>query len=514
MSNRWARLIVLLGLGIALLSTNRWFTVLDDECVIITAAAQPLSNTVDMYLNGGGQHEHPPLYDLLLHAWLSLTNGNLHLLRVPAVVFYLLGIWALACAAKRLSQDKGVTWVFVLTVLWPFGFHFGRVAAWYSFCFFLVSLLTLAYLRYLEHPTLARWSVFILCALALVYSNYFGWALLGLLILDLAIRDVQAFARQWKRLAAGALLLVIAYIPVLRAFLGELHGGIHVGHSPLSTAFLGLYNLYCIFVSESVAPWYWTLGVPAGIAVGVCIIAVLWAAPTPARRFLSYFIVLLGTMTVLRIVDTKRLLFIAPWLILSIAMTLSSLPEDSLWRRLSVLSLIVVSGIGWYGVFSRTVYAAPRWLEPWNDVAREAAGVTRSGGIVIGNNASFFFYLTYLLPDRNDSHAVSRFHGLLPAATRRERVYDPQQWLAEGEKLGPTVFLVKGLHFGIPQAPTDEAEQYLDKHCTLKSVEQKVYDPGAAWKARFAPETGQIPWRIHLRSYSCPSGDRQDSPPR
>jgi hypothetical protein len=185
---------------------------------------------------------------------------------------------------------------------------------------------------------------------------------------------------------------------------------------------------------------------------------------------------------------------------------LSSLPKDCIWRRLTVLSLIVVSGIGWYGVFARTHYAAPRWLEPWNEVAHEAASVARSGGIVIGNNPSFFFYLTYLLPDGDQPPAVSRFPGLLPAATRRDRVYDPQQWLTAGERLGPTVFLVKGLHYGTPEAPTDEAERYLDNHCKLTNVEKKVYDPGAAWKARFAPDTGQIPWRIQLRSYSCWSG--------
>jgi hypothetical protein len=506
MNKRWGFLVALFGLGTALVSTNPWFTVLDDECAIISAAAQPLSYTVKKYVSGAGQHEHPPLYDLIFHVWLSLTNGNIHLLRVPAVVFYLLGIWALACAGKYLSQDKGVTWVFVLTVFWPFGFHFGRVAAWYSFCFLLVSLLTWAHLRYIERPTLTRWIGFVLCALALVYSNYFGWALVGLLILDLAIRDVEALARQWKRLATGILLLVVAYLPVLRAFLGELHHGIHAGHSLLSTGLLGIYNLFCIFVSESVAPWYWMLGVPAGIAVALCITAVLWAAPAVAKRFLFYFIALLGTMTILRIVETKRLLFIAPWLILSVALMLSSLPRDCVWRRLSVLSLIVVSGIGWYGVFARTLYAAPRWLEPWNEVAHEAAGVAQSGGIVIGNNPSFFFYLTYQLPDRDHPLAVSRFPGLLPAATRRDLVYDPQQWLTAGKRLGPTVFLVKGLHYGTPEAPTDEAERYLDNHCKLTNVEKKVHDSGAVWKARFAPDTGQIPWRIQLRSYSCSSG--------
>src|ERR1700691_4326199 len=34
--------------------------------------------------------------------------------------------------------------------------------------------------------------------------------------------------------------------------------------------------------------------------------------------------------------------------------------------------------------------------------------------------------------------------------------------------------------------------------------EHLVHDPGAKWKQRFAPQTGQLEWRIEIRSYSCP----------
>ena len=136
-------LVVLAALGLALALTNTLFPAVDDECAIIGQAAQPVSQTLHLYFSGAGEHEHPPLYDLILHAWLRLTGGEMHLLRLPAIVFYLLGAYALAAAAKRLAGEAGRTWVLILVVLWPFGFHFGRVAAWYSFCFFLVSLLTL-----------------------------------------------------------------------------------------------------------------------------------------------------------------------------------------------------------------------------------------------------------------------------------------------------------------------------------------------------------------------------------
>src|SRR5579864_5875069 len=63
-------------LGIFLLLTNRWFTEVDDECAIIDRAARPILQTIRLYLSGAGEHEHPPLYDLILHGWLQLTRGE------------------------------------------------------------------------------------------------------------------------------------------------------------------------------------------------------------------------------------------------------------------------------------------------------------------------------------------------------------------------------------------------------------------------------------------------------
>ena len=141
-----------------------------------------------MFLHGGVQHEHPPLSDLILHGWLWLTNGNSHLLRLPSVVFYVLGAWFLLQAARRMAGDRARNCTLILLLLWPYGFHLGRLAGWYAFTFLLVSLLTLTYLKYVEQPSLKAWMPVVLCALALIYTNYFGWALIAFLGLDLLWR--------------------------------------------------------------------------------------------------------------------------------------------------------------------------------------------------------------------------------------------------------------------------------------------------------------------------------------
>ena len=67
-----------------------------------------------LFLSGGGQHEHPPLSDLILHEWLWLTNGNIHFIRLPSVIFYLLGAWFLLQAARRMGGDRAGTYPWIL----------------------------------------------------------------------------------------------------------------------------------------------------------------------------------------------------------------------------------------------------------------------------------------------------------------------------------------------------------------------------------------------------------------
>src|SRR5665213_2171755 len=68
--------ICILVLSISLMATNRFFTAVDDECTIIDRAAKPVSQTIQLFLRGIGEHEHPPLYDLILHVWLRVTGGE------------------------------------------------------------------------------------------------------------------------------------------------------------------------------------------------------------------------------------------------------------------------------------------------------------------------------------------------------------------------------------------------------------------------------------------------------
>ena len=136
-------------------------------------------------------------------------------------------------------------------------------------------------------------------------------------------------------------------------------------------------------------PWFWAPGIAAGFAIVATLLLVLFYGAAPSRRFLLYFAALLAAMTFLQIGSTKRMMMIAPWLILSVGTTLATATRPSA-RRLIACALLLTGVIGWYGIFSRKLYAAPHWIEPWEQVALQAAEVAGNGEIVIGNNPTFF----------------------------------------------------------------------------------------------------------------------------
>src|ERR1700693_4780808 len=70
-----AEALILALLAFALLYTNRMFTIIDDETNMLGPAAQPTGaflSSLGTLISG---HEHPPLYDLVLHVWLRLSGG-------------------------------------------------------------------------------------------------------------------------------------------------------------------------------------------------------------------------------------------------------------------------------------------------------------------------------------------------------------------------------------------------------------------------------------------------------
>ena len=101
----WAGL-PLIVLAVALAATNGHFNILDDEVLILDTARDSALQTLRLFAAGIGQHEHPPLSDLLVHMWLKVAPGSAFWVRMPFTLCYVGAFAILVALARRLAGHR------------------------------------------------------------------------------------------------------------------------------------------------------------------------------------------------------------------------------------------------------------------------------------------------------------------------------------------------------------------------------------------------------------------------
>lgn len=504
------QLMPLLALGVALVVSNRYFSFVDNEVRSLDFASQPARTLFSRFYFGSSRIETSPLYGVMLHFWLRLTAGNFEYLRVPAILFFLAGLFLLGRSAREFEGQAGASTIVWLGVLWPFGFHYGRLDEPDAFAFFLVARLTLAYLRFLEEQDFGRSIALFLFGAMLLWTTFLGWAILVFLVIDQLLRRRAGEPAIPARVMVRTIVLwVAAFIPVARPMRREFIAAadFHHGFTALASNFaLHIYNL---FVSESVGPWHWQLSAPAGLAIVVCIVLIAMTELGPSRRFLVYSAALLIFMDVTGTLLSRRAFIIAPWVLLPFAIGIGS--SKVRWARtLLAVAFFTIGAIGWSGMYSRTYYSEPQFLDPWVQIAGNAADKIHTGAGLVSNSRPLLFYLTYALRVPTSTPAT-RFEGLIPDSAQWPNVTTPDQWLASGHPIQPMMIWIRGTGDPRTQEPMaksmDEAGNTLDHSCGSRESRLMMPDRGFLWKQKFLRETPDEIWRIEIRQYDCASSN-------
>jgi hypothetical protein len=496
-SGRWIFLHGLAAavlISLALFLTNPYFSILEDETSIIVAANAPISHTLRLFTSGEGQHEHPPLSDLLLHFWLPVAGVSPSLVRLPSIILYSIALLTFAAVAQKLAGTTSFYATIGFGLLWPFGFHFGRLAGWYSFCFLLVGLFTLSHLWFLETPGWGRWALVVCASFAAVVSNYFCWFVVAVILLDVFLTFKWLAIRY---AAVGLAILFVGYGPVWMTLAREVRSinPIILGQGISSTVLNAGFNLYALFISESVAPWFWTLSIPAGIAVVIVLISTPCLIEGRARRLYFAFLGLFGIMAAMGIIGTKRLLFISGWLLTAIGCALAN-PKRPRLRALLALSLLVTVAIGWVGIFSRKYYASLHYVEPWAVLARQAAQNIATGEVVISNSPSFLFYLNASLHDLRLSANDRPGWATGPSVISLLRSELPESLPAK------QIIFVRGVNTSATER-TAQAEKQLLSYCRLESSDLLLRDDGFELKKLYFHVDIDNPYRISVEHFDC-----------
>ena len=486
--------VLLLAFSLAIfISTNRMYTMLDDEANAIGIASLPVASQLEN-LRTGRITQHPPLGDLLLHGWMVATHDSFAMLRVPANLFLVLSIWFIAKSAEKLAGRRAYWITLGLGLAWPFAFQYGRIAGYYLIGMALISLLTWIYLLIVENSRLnLLWYAFTAVAVLALWTNYFVFAIFVLLLFDLVWFHRQLTREKMRSLLGVAFVIALASVPLL----------IIIGANHDSTPWRSLiaamgYPVFSIFGSAAIAPWYWALSVPVALCALVLCVCVCFSR---GRKWMIYFSLLLAAQWFSGQMNEKRTLFVMSWFFLAIGLAASG--SNARVSRLAQGAAIGLLLFGWAGIVSGRHYATTNLLEPWPQVASDVAGDLKRGRpTLIGDSVVFFLYLDYqLAPSANSGPIIYR--GAAAYTSLGPGVYwDTDAPPAIG--VHGDVILVNGSAPPFDIAAMDQIDTDYQQRCTLLKDYKAAPDPAFEWKRRFATSVAALPYRVDVRWFNCP----------
>lgn len=496
----WLMLLAIAILAVCCILASRAWVIQEDEVLILVKGLHSPQAVIDAFLSGVGQHVHPPLSDLVLAAWLHLTHAANDLLRLPNIAFYLIGIWWCAKLATRLAVDaRAGMAVIIFAILWPYGHQEEWMFGWYSFAFMLVAGTLLAYHRHRERPTIGRLTVLILASVALVWTNYFGWAILGLVGLDWLIRLVRSTPVDKLHpghLASWVVVTLAGFAPLIPALIAAFDSRV-VGdqRSIVSRLAYGVWNLYLSIGGESVAPWV----IPA-IAVGVigAVVAFAtawWCGGNDVRKLLLGYLAALFALAIIGQSGAKRILFLTPLLLIGLGVAVRIASGSA--RHLIITGLAAVAAVGWIGVAAPREFATLRLLDPWPEAATAAATWLDDGGSVVGFHPTLFYYLTLIEGD-----GVHYDPAVRRKMTRAITVYSDPDAISVPDG---RVLVVESSGFIDRQRALGVVADRLRIRCNEDWSRGYLPDPNADLRNKHGAEATHQKYEIALTAFTCPA---------
>jgi hypothetical protein len=442
-----------------------------DEGTSITVAPRD----VPTILANAAADIHPPLYYLLLHAWVALAGVTEYAARFPSAVAGVLTVAIVARLGRDLLPRPGGLAAALLAAAAPLPIWYSQEARMYALATALGALATLLLLRALARPSIGLWLAYGLAIVGTLYSHYFAAAIplahgiaVGLWFLGAPRRRLRtAIAFAGTGIAAGLL-----FVPWLLRTLGQLTGwpatSEPFGIRTLVTRTLLLFTRG--YGADRLEP---ALALPVALGVALGLLWLLWRRRDGAFVAGSYFLVPLAAMMVVSLsrpfFHPKFVLLVAPAAELLLAAGAIGIGQAigaaAKVRGVAPVVTVLIAAVlvGWRADGVRAEYFDPHIArDDYRGLAREIARSAEPGDAIIlsapGQIELFDFY----------------YRGMAPRVPLPEtRPADPARTAARLAEVGdrhPRVWLV--LWAQTEADPTGTVERWLDEH---------MYRAGGRW---------------------------------
>ncbi|MFC1975345.1 glycosyltransferase family 39 protein [Chloroflexota bacterium] len=215
--NKWILLLIII-LGAALRffylgSQSIWY----DEAVSL-AIADRLS--LWEVLTNQGQSSHPPLYYLLLRAWIRGVEINDFTTRIPSTAAGILTIPLIYQAGRRLLNKTVGLWGAFFIAVFPFHVYYAQEARMYTLLAMLTTLSLIFFLKAVENNQWYTWGGYGLSLALSLYTHYFIAFVILAYHLYLLL-NWRRYLHFWKPVIITDFLLLLIFLPQVANFLSQ-----------------------------------------------------------------------------------------------------------------------------------------------------------------------------------------------------------------------------------------------------------------------------------------------------
>ncbi len=206
----------------------------------------------ELVLNYSPSDFHPPLFHLILRAWILIFGSSEIAARVPSVILGVATVFVTYLIGKKLFETKTALVAATLIATAPLHIYYSQEARMYMLAAFLASLSVYFFISILEKDNVFRWFGFIIATVLLLYSDYLPYFLIPIYALFVIIFRKKIPRETAKAYLPAVILIFILLIPWLVIFPKQLNVGLSAAAaSPAWSQVVGepsLKNLTITFV--------------------------------------------------------------------------------------------------------------------------------------------------------------------------------------------------------------------------------------------------------------------------
>lgn len=299
---------------------------------------------------------HPPIYHVILKAWILLVGKTEIAVRIPSIIFGVASVYVTYLIAKKLFEEKTARIAATLIATSPLAIYYSQEARMYSLAAMTASLSVYFFLSLLKKDSLLMWMGFIISTVLMLYTDYLPYLLIPIYILYLLINKKVISKNTFKTFIPAIITIFISLVPWLILLPSQLQTGLStaaaspawaqvVGSSDLKSLALTFVKFTIGRISHDNDLIYALLFAPIGLFVAFLFGLSLFRL-SRLRSFLHYWlfgviILAFAISSLVPIYAYFRLLFILPAFYLVIASGVNTINWPPLTRTLLVLFLAI-----------------------------------------------------------------------------------------------------------------------------------------------------------------------------